>query len=282
MPRSTKDIIVLLVLLAVGLIAVFSYASEEREAGLLGRMVYGVIRPVQGVVRGARDRVADAWNGYIALMGVREENVQLKAEIDQLRQAQAALRAKERENRRLRKLLDLKSRYDLPSLAAQVIGEDATGWYRSFFINRGSADGLRPGMAVTVGGGVVGKVSTTSPTMAKVMLLTDPAISVDCRVARTRDRGLVSGRLQHGCILRYIDLASDAREGDEVVTSGLGGIFPRGLVVGNISTLRQDAHGLFLEAVIVPAVDFAKVEEVLVVLAQRGGFDMPQALERVR
>lgn len=216
------------------------------------------------------------------LGGVRTENKALKEELNRLKSERAAAAAKETENQRLRKLLNLKLKGQFPSVVAQVIGEDSNGWYKSIFINRGSEDGVGPDMAVTVAEGVVGRVVKSAAEMSRVLLLTDPGLSIDCRVVRTRDRGLLSGSLERGCVLDYINLKSTVAPGDDVVTSGLDGIFPRGLTVGKIESVRKGSQDLFLEAKVVPAVDFSELEEVLVVLGQKGGFDIPPGLEGMR
>lgn len=241
-----------------------------------------MLRPVQQVIFAVHSRGANLWKGYIALTNVRAEDEALKEEIRRLRRENAMLQSKESENRRLAKLLDLKTRYEYPSLVAQIVGEDATGWYRTMFINRGSEDGVGAEMAVTVAQGIVGRVVKTTHDMSRVLLLTDPNLTVDCRVARTRDRGLLSGSLERGCVLRYINLKSGIAAGDEVVTSGLDGIFPRGLPVGKIESVRKGAQGLFLEAIVIPAVDFPEIEEVLVILGRKGGFDVQPGLEGKR
>jgi rod shape-determining protein MreC len=163
-----------------------------------------------------------------------------------------------------------------------VVGEDAVGWYRTLFINKGMDDGVRSDMPVTVAEGVVGRVVNSASDMSRILLLTDPNHSVDCRVARTRDRGVLSGLLERGCMLRYINLKAEIRPGDEVVTSGLDGIFPRGLPIGKVEKVEKGTQGLFLEARVIPAVDFSEIEEVLVVLGQRGGFDIRPGLEDKR
>jgi rod shape-determining protein MreC len=192
------------------------------------------------------------------------------------------LRVQERENRRLRKLLSLKEHHDFPTAAAQVIGEDALGWYRALIIDRGSQDGVLPGMPANAPAGVVGRVSTTSGSVSKVMLITDPGLSLDCRVARTRDRGVLSGYLAKQCIVRYVDLGSGVKSGDEVVTSGLDGIFPRNLPVGTVDQVRKDSQGMFVEALVKPSVNFSELEEVLIILGARDGFDIRPGLDDKR
>ena len=115
--------------------------------------------------------------------------------------------------------------------------------------------------------------------MSQVILLTDPDLSVGCRIARTRDRGILTGSLDNGCVLRYVNLDSKMRPGDEVVTSGLDGIFPRGLPIGRVESITDGDQGLFLEARVVPAVNLGEIEEVLVIVGRRGGFDIRPGLE---
>jgi len=281
MPRSIRDIAIILLLVGGGLLLIFS-VSDDRQAGPVGGVLHTVLRPFQQAVSAIHSRVTGAWRDYAALVGVREENRALKEEARSLRQERAVLLGYERENRRLKKFLNLKSRYEFPSLVAQVIGEDAIGWYKTYFINRGSEDGIAPGMAATVAEGVVGRVATTTPSVSKVLLVTDPGVAIDCRVARTRDRGVLSGYLDKECILRYIDLRSQVKAGDEVVTSGLDGVFPKGLPVGAVKQVRRDAQGLFLEALVTPAVNLSEIEEVLIVLGKRGGYDVQPGLEEKR
>jgi rod shape-determining protein MreC len=270
-----------MLLIGAGLLVLFS-SLQDREAGLVTGLVYTAFRPVQDAISGVHTGGERLWRGYIGLVGLHEENRRLQEEVGRLRRERAMLMSHEREYRRLKKLLNLKADYEFPSLVAQVIGEDAAGWYKTFFINRGSEDGVSAGMPATVAEGLVGQVVTAAPTVSTVLLVTDPALSVDCRVGRTRDRGILSGYLNRQCILRYVDLKSRMRAGDEVVTSGMGGVFPRGLAVGKIETVRKDPQGLFLEALVAPAVKFPKIEEVLVILSKRSGFDIRPGLEKTR
>jgi len=281
MPRSIREIAVILFFIAGGLVILFSTGTQPGNS-VAGRVLYTVVHPFQKLVFSIHSRVGSVWHSYLDLVGVKEQNRALQNEIQRLRQQRAVLLFKERENRRLRKLLNLKRQHEFPSIVARVVGEDAVGWYRTLFIDRGSNDGVLPEMAVTVAEGVVGRVTRSSRDMSQVTLLTDPGLSVGCRIARTRDRGVLAGSLDNGCILRYVRLESDIRRGDEVVTSGLDGIFPRGLPIGRIASVSKGEQGLFLEARVTPAVNFSEIEEVLVVLGRRGGFDVRPDLEEPR
>jgi len=259
----------------------FSTAPRS-ETGLVGRMVYSALGPLQGGVSAVHGKVKHVWQQYLNLVGVREENRLLKSEVQRLRQERTGLVGAESENRRLRKLLSFGARHEFPTLAAQVIGEDALGWYRTLFINRGTDDGVRPEMPVVVSEGVVGRVAKGSSNVSRVLLLTDPSLSVDCRLVRTRDRGVLTGSLEGLCILRYLSLTSQVRPGDEVVTSGLDTVFPKGLLVGRVESVQKTDQGLFLEAKVLPAVHFAELEEVIVILGREGGFDIRTGMEESR
>ncbi len=281
MPRSIREIAIILLFIAGGLVILFSTGTQSGN-GPATRALYTLLRPFQHAVFSVHNRIGSIWYSYVDLLGVKEQNKALQDEIRKLRLQRADLLFKERENRRLRKLLNLKRQHEFPSIVARVIGEDAVGWYRTLFIDRGTGDGVLPEMAVTVAEGVVGRVTRSSREMSQVTLLTDPDLSVGCRIARTRDRGVLSGSLDNGCILRYIRLESKIRPGDEVVTSGLDGIFPRGLPIGRVGSVSKGEQGLFLEASVIPAVNFSDIEEVLVVLGRRGGFDIRPGLEERR
>jgi rod shape-determining protein MreC len=281
MPRSIREIAVVLILLGGGVLILFT-APKGREQGPEVGFVYTLIRPAQQVVAGFHGTLVDTWRSYVALVGVQSENKALKDELGRLRGERIGLLNAEKENIRLKKLLNLRAANEFPSLVAQVIGEDSAGWSRSLFINRGSEDGVMPDMAVAVAEGIVGRVTRCSSGMAQIVLITDPGLSVDCRLIRTRDRGVLTGSLDGGCVLRYLDLKSDVKTGDEVITSGLDRVFPKGLPVGKIESVRKGSQGLFLEAQVKPAADFSGVEEVIVVLGRPGGFDVQTGLEEKR
>lgn len=281
MPRSIRDIAIIIVLIGGSLLLLFS-SSKRPDLGLVSGFLYSVLRPLEQGVFGLHKGISDTWSTYISLIDVKKENQELKEENRKLRRDKATLSAKESENIRLKRLLNIKTIHEFPSLVAQVIGEDASGWYRTFFINRGWEDGVLSGMPITAPEGVVGRVVRTSANMSQVLLVIDPNLSLDCRVARTRDRGILKGSLDGGSILRHISLKSQVEPGDEVVTSGLDGVFPAGLPVGKIKSVRTGEQGLFLEANVTPSADLSAVEEVLVILGSRGGFDIQPGLEEKR
>jgi rod shape-determining protein MreC len=155
------------------------------------------------------------------------------------------------------------------AVAAEVVGRDASVWFQSLTIDKGERDGLKPGMPVLAPEGVVGMISGTSSHAARVMLLTDPNSGVDVLVQRTRARGIVSGQLEQEAVLKYVKRDEDVKVGDRVITSGLDGVFPKGMPVGHVTEVSRKDRGLFLYAEVTPSAAASRLEEVLVVPATK-------------
>jgi len=200
------------------------------------------------------------------LVNVTRENERLTEEVAQLNERQARMAELETQNRRLAELLDLKEAMDRKMVAADVIGSDATGMARSLILGQGSSGGLQPGMGVIATGGVVGKLIASSRNASRVMLLNDHTCAIDAFVQRSRIRGIVSGVADDGVILKYVERTADIKVGDAVITSGLDGVFPRGLLIGSISAIERKGPGLFLNVSVNPAADLRNLEQVLVII----------------
>lgn len=192
--------------------------------------------------------------------------MRLQNEIDAYRMENSRYREMLATHQRLQALLKFKERIDEPAVAAQVIARDPTGWFRSVIIDKGKRSGLKWDMPVVNASGVVGRVVSVSAHYAKVLLIIDQNSAVDCLDQRTRDRGMVKGLSTEVCEMDYVAESAGVAEGDLVVTSGLGGVFPKGLPVGIISNVSKRPGEFFKHVEVLPSVDFSKLEEVLVVL----------------
>jgi rod shape-determining protein MreC len=202
---------------------------------------------------------------YLNLVGVQQENTRLRAELAREETQRARLAELEAENLHLGDLLELKQVLALKSVAANVIGADASGLARTVVVEGGSDQGFEAGMAVLSTGGVVGKLIAVGPTSARVLLINDHNSALDAFDQRSRVRGIVAGVVDDGLVIKYIDRSEDVKSGDTIVTSGLDGIFPRGLLVGEVSTVVREGPGLFLTVNVAPAADFRRLEQVLIV-----------------
>jgi len=152
---------------------------------------------------------------------------------------------------------------------ANVVAQDLSAWFQSIVIDQGSNGRIRPGMPVLTDTGVVGVVTGTSPRASKVLLVTDPQSHIDAYVQRTRARGTVRGGASNLAEFDYVLREQDVQVGDVLLTSGLGSVFPKSLVIGRISDVQREPFGLFMRATVESAVDFRRLEEVFVVLEQR-------------
>jgi rod shape-determining protein MreC len=212
-----------------------------------------------------QDGTAELWSGFTELRGVRDENKELRKELEHLKGQNSQLREAASATERLTALLEFKKQADLSMVAAQVIGRDTGNWYRTIILNKGESDGFQSDMGVITSEGVVGRIVKTTAATSVVLLVTDPNNAIAGLVQRTRDEGIVEGTTIGLARMKYIPLLSNARAGDRVVTSGLVGGFPRGLAIGTITRIDKDEGALFQFAEMVPEVDVNRVEEVLVI-----------------
>lgn len=229
--------------------------------GPIGRVIAWPIEAFAALTTSARE----LWDGYVALQDVHVENLRLTREAELLREENNRLRESAETAQRLAELMQFRERQPYHTVAARVIGKDATNWYQAILLDKGESDGLEPEMGVITPVGVVGRIVKTTMSTAVALLLTDPNNAIAGLLQRTRDEGIVEGTPQHGVRMKYIPLLAGVREGDWIVTSGLVGGFPRGLPIGTVTTVEKDEGELFQVAAVEAAVDLSKVEEVLVI-----------------
>jgi rod shape-determining protein MreC len=230
-----------------------------------GEFMMGVLSPVQGGSAHLVEAAHDFWHDYLSLVAVQRQNQQLRAELARFQNDRARLAELETENRHLNELLEVREALGMSAIAANVIGSDATGLSRTLILGEGSSSGLKPGMAVLSNEGVVGKLLSTSPGSSRVLLIDDHNAALDAFDQRSRVRGIVAGVVDDGLTMKYVGRTADVRAGDAVVTSGLDGVFPRGLLIGQVSRVEREGPGLFVNVSVAPAVDFRRLEQVLVV-----------------
>jgi rod shape-determining protein MreC len=232
--------------------------------GRAGELVALALTPFQQLLVSLHRGAVGIWTTYADWRSVRAENAALRAENERLRVVALEAGEARGENLRLRRLLELRERLPLSTLAAEVIGREAGGWVRSLTVNRGRGDGIAQQTPVIVPEGLVGRVVQVRRGASVVQLLNDPTSAVGAVVQRTRTPGLVEG--DPAGTVRFKFMARDGagvQPGDLVVTSGLGSLFPKGLPVGRVVAIEDRGSALFHFAVLRPAADFARVEEVL-------------------
>jgi len=229
------------------------------------QFIIEITAPFQKLIRQTINATRDFWTNYFYLVDIRSENRRLKEEMESFRREQSRYKELVTAHERLRSLLQFKEVIRRPVVAAQVIGLDPTGWFKSVIIDKGKNAGLRWDMPVVNASGVVGRIVSVSNNYAKVLLIIDQNSAVDCLTQRSRDRGMVKGTSGQVCKMDYMAKSSNAVLGDMVITSGLGGVFPKGLPVGSITGVKEGEGKLFKDIDVMPSVDFSKLEEVLVI-----------------
>lgn len=246
---------------------------------LLEIATFGAFAEVQRVMMTGVDGIRGIWDGYLDLRAVRDENEQLRRELQGMQVRLQEERAQAQRGDRLAQLLDLRERAGVETVAAEVIAGPASPESRTVTIDKGASDGLAGDMAVLAATGVIGRVILPSRRAAKVQLLIDHSAAAAALIERTRAQGLVVGNGNELLQMEYVPGTADVRPGDRVVTSGIDGIYPKGFEIGTVEKVDR-GPGTFHEILVRPAVDFSRVEEVLIVLtppaAREAGRDEPQ------
>jgi rod shape-determining protein MreC len=202
---------------------------------------------------------------YLFLVHLQKENVMLKQRIAELQKENHQMKEMALANERLQKLLQFREKISPTVIAAEVIGQDPSSWFKSVTINKGEKNGVRKGMAVISPEGVIGQILKTAPHYSTVLLITDYSSAIDSIIQRTRAKAIVEGKGENRCQLKYLLRTEEVIIGDIVVTSGLSGNFPKGLMVGEVRKVDKKGYGIFQYAELVPSVNLTKLEEVLVI-----------------
>ena len=259
----------------VSLFCIIFFAARGRfQVPVSSQTVSLVLSPFQQAVSWVGGQLAYVTGNVWDIATVHEQNKMLRNEVEQLRVQNLQASEAMAENERLRTLLgyrQMATQFDM--VAARVIGRESATWSRMIVINRGRQDGVDVDMAVVTQSGLVGHVVEAGWNSSKVQLILDPRSSVGTLVQRAESRvaGIVQGDLDNPTMPQMVNIPknADVVEGDVIVTSGFGGLYPKGLVVGLISSLQNDEGGLLKIGIMEPAVDFQKLEDVMVITASR-------------
>jgi rod shape-determining protein MreC len=265
--HATRRTRFLVITVVIGhLVLISAQVVTKSGASLLEGIVFGAFAEVQRATAWTVGSLDGIWKGYLDLRGTRDENLRLRKQIADLEIRLQEERARARRGDRLELLLELGAALPQTTMAADVIAADATAWFRTVTINRGSRDGVLKDHAVLSPAGVVGRViDQPAPHAARVQLIVDRNAAVGALIERSRTGGIAVGdETGRGLRLEYVPSAADIKLGDVVVTSGLDGIYPKGYVIGQVIGIQRDGDGFGLIR-IRPAVDFSVLEEVLVV-----------------
>jgi rod shape-determining protein MreC len=265
----------------LALLAVVTMVSDRRSLSEGGRdlpwwqaVMLEIAVPIQDAVAAPVDGLRGLFRDYVSLLAVREDNDRLRGRIAELEEANLQYREALVASGHLQQIASMRDEFEIPMLPSEVVGLDVKPWFRSVLVDRGVSHGVRAGNPVITAEGVVGLVTATSPHAAKTMLLLDRQSAIDGIVQRSRARGIVRGRGTDQLEFEFVVRGGDVVVGDVVITSGLGGVYPKGLRIGEVVEISDPAGGLLQTADLRPAVDFGRLEQVFLMMRRGPTMDL--------
>lgn len=241
----------------------------------LNNFVGFIVTPFQQGVSFVGTYLSDRGEELVQIKALLEENAKLKEQVNQLSTENNSLQQEKYELNNLRQLYKLDEQYpDYEKVGARVIGKDPGNWFHTFVIDKGSEDGIKLDMNVMAGSGLVGRVVYVGPNWSKVISIIDDKSNVSAMALSTSDTMIVSGNLEYmkdGMITfsQLINTDENVKEGDKIVTSSISDKYLPGILIGYISSIKPDSNNLTYSGMLLPAVDFAHIEEVLVIIGNK-------------
>ncbi len=265
-PKKYRPAAAIIVVILISVVMLFISTGGGSDTGMLRKVILDVAGPMERIVRAPLDRIAEVWSRYLFLVGIGEENQRLKREIHRLKNQLLQYQEGYLEGVRLQKLLTLKEQSAYPALPVRVIGIDQKSLLKTILINKGSAHGVRNNLPVINDQGVLGRIVETSWHVSRVLLISDGNSNIDALIQGTRVQGILQGSGAKRCMLKYIAKTEEVKAGDQVVTSGMTEVFPKGLMLGTVIRADRKDPGLFQKIEVAPVVDFTRLEEALVLI----------------
>jgi rod shape-determining protein MreC len=266
--RNVTILVVILFVQVLGLAVQVRRSTQDESTRLIRVWAVGAVTPFEKGIVWFQSSISGLWHNYFYLRGVRQENRELKQEIERLRIEQVRLNQDAEQARRLQALLGFREQFISKTLAAQVIGSSGSEQSRSIYIDKGTRDGIKPDMAVITADGVVGKVLRTFRSTSQVLLVNDQTSGVGAILEKSRLQGVLRGTPLGEVVLEKVMSDEAVQPGERVLTSGGDQIFPKGLPVGTVTKVSPGAE-LFLNIRVKPSADLSRLEEVLVITQQQ-------------
>jgi rod shape-determining protein MreC len=238
--------------------------------------VQSLFRPMQRSLAWSVQSITGFWNRYLFLAGVEKSHEWAMQELSRTRRQIIELQEASKERDRLRALLGFQQKLSLPTIAARVIGWDTSAFAESFTVDRGERDGIQPNYCVTTSDGLIGRVQSVSKSSCQVQLILDELSNVAATIQKNRVPGTVTGQgAGKPLLMRYVAKSAEVAVHDAVVTSGIDGIYHKGLLIGYVSRVDVDSSSLFQKVEVRPSVELDHVEEVLVFDARPNDSETP-------
>lgn len=270
MPRKRikgKRLITLLSLLILfSLVLMTLNIKRDQSPFFFESLIVTIISPVQVVFTQAVSSISGVFEHYFFVVNSARENKELRMQIDQLSQEKNELTERVKQQERIARLIPNEEPQARQLTVATVIGRDATQWSKVVFIDKGTKQGVYENLAVMTNAGVIGHIIQSTGTTSKVLLITDSRSAVDSLFQGSRVTGVAVGTGNNAVKMKYVPMNAKVEVGDPILSSGLGGIFPKGLRIGVVSQIIKMKQGLFQDIMVNPSADFSRLEEVLVLM----------------
>ena len=256
--------IMYLLVISLSLVDIMHQKGLSQKTSWFKRTMIDLVGPLQSAIFYTKRKITHFTHSYFALVGVKQENRQLKQQIIDLKHHIFQLKELRRENQRLKDLLKFGEELQYKKILARVIGWDASSHIRLIRVNRGTKNGVQRESPVIASEGLVGHVYQVSDHFSDIMTIINQSNRVDGIVVRTRSHGIIEGHSNGKCIMKYVTRSEPVELNDQIVTSGLGSIYPKGLRVGKISKIERESYGITQFVEVEPDIDFGKLEEVII------------------
>jgi rod shape-determining protein MreC len=268
-PSGSRRIFTAIILLVIFIVVVnLPVLRESAPSRVSRKLVLSAIYPIQYTFNAAFSGMGDFAHNVLTLWGASEENRVLKSEVAELQARVNMTKDLASENDGLKKDLGFKlgNPYGFKLLPAMIISRSPSNWFESVLINKGSADEVSVDQAVVCSEGIVGRISEVGRFYSKVMLVTDPGSSMGVMIKRSKELGVAVGGAMSYLQIKYLQVSASLEVGEEVLTSGVGGVFPKGIPVGVISKTSARDYDIFRYVEIKPLVQFSKLDRVFVIM----------------
>ncbi|MBI4746920.1 MAG: rod shape-determining protein MreC [Acidobacteria bacterium] len=273
---------IIAVILLVGQFLLMTINAQARitKQSLPRTLILTATYPIQKGLAVVTTSVGHVWKGYVSLWRAAEENQNLRRELSQLKRERTELQETIASHKRLQDLLKLKESFQSPTIAANVIGRDGSPWYKQVIIDQGTLAGVHLNHIVITPDGVVGRVVSVGPSSAMVLMITHGDAGVGAMLAESRTNGELRGRNELVCQLDSISGLTQVRVGEAVLTTGLDGFYPKGLLLGYVTQVQLGSGAGLHQISVRPAAQLDRLEEVLVLLSRASDVQMTESVKK--
>lgn len=273
-------IIAVILLVSQFLLMTINAQARITKQSLPRTIILTATYPIQKGLAVVTTSVSHIWKGYISLWRAAEENQNLRQEVSQLKRERTGLQETIASHKRLQELLKLKESFQSPTIAANVIGRDGSPWYKQIIIDQGTLAGIQLNQVVITPDGVVGRIVSIGPSSAMVLLITHGDAGVGAMLAESRTNGELRGRNEAFCQLDSISGLIPVRVGEAVLTTGLDGFYPKGLLLGYVAQVQLGSGAGLHQIAVRPAAQLDRLEEVLVLLSRPSDIQMTESVKK--